>query len=207
MNKIKTLLVLLIATIAISFSSSASAQTICKHYYSYDPFEANGSTDGWSPWNNSLYGTISFPTDSQGVSGVGYGKMSLTLFDTASSFVLIDKVFNLTDSAYRWRTSLPQCGNVPWPPPAGNPVNCHADIYIKPVNGASGALEFIDPVSYTYLNIKSFNYAASSQWVNLSTGTVTSCQRNMLVRIALDHAVSGTRSMLFDGLTVGWDYY
>jgi hypothetical protein len=208
MNKLKNLLLLLIAIAIVGISSSAaSAQTICKHYSTNDPFEGGDAYAGWSPWNNSVYGSISFPTDSQGVSGIGYGKLTLSFLDSVNSFVLIDKVFDVASATSHYRTNLVQCGNAPWPPPAGNPVTCSADVYVKPTGGATGALQFIDPATYEYLFTKSFSYSVSNQWVNLSTGTVSNCRRSMLVRVVMDHTVSGAKAMLLDSLTVIWNYY
>jgi hypothetical protein len=207
----KKIIVVLLLLFTFSFAKLTSAQSLpaaCFSYSAVDNFESTSAN--WSPWNNSITGSIVIGDVSGAGARSGFNAIRMTFGSTEpnGSFLVVDSVFDSTTSIDpTLSTRYPSRGcptHIPYFP-SGTLKYCSADIFIKPIHGAVGLFELIDPNTYIILAQKSFSYSPSTTWFDISIPNTTSCESNMVVRVEMDRN-SSSNMMLADDLTITWHY-
>lgn len=148
-----------------------------------DDFESN-PTD-WSPWI-SPRGWFFHQTG--GVPGSVYDfRAGFFAGGSTSDFGLIDKVFTIPAGA-----------------PAGSSTLCSLNVFIKPTNGLTGAVQMIDVSTWAYISSTPFSFAPSTTWRSVGTGlNMGGCPRSFNARIVVSSTTSA-QSGEIDGVSAQW---
>jgi hypothetical protein len=208
MKSTKSFLSLIVALAACLLARPASAlPASCYQYTAYDGFD---TPSFWSPWNDSVSGTIlTGPAP-------GYGALSGNTADVFTfphsepngGFLLTDRTVNSTTSIdHNLTTRFPSRGcphDIPFNP-SSRLLYCSATVWIKPLGGANGFFQLLG-TDYTYLATASFNLAASTAWTEITVPGNVSCQDTMIVRLGINRTSTSSASMVADDIDITWAY-
>lgn len=208
MKPTKALLSLLAVLLAFALSRQASAlPASCYQYTAYDGFDAPGL---WSPWNDSVSGTIlTGPAP-------GYGALSGTTADVFTfphsepngGFLLTDRVFDSTSSINHNLTTRHNSRGCPIAipfNPSGPLLYCSASVWIKPLGGANGFFQLLG-TDFTYLASQSFSLPASTTWTQISIVDSLACRATMIVRVGINRTSVSSAQMVADDIDITWAY-
>lgn len=208
MKSTKFFLFLLATLVALSLPRPASALPAwCYQYTVYDGFDSPGF---WSPWNDSVSGTIlTGPAPGFGaLSGNTADVFSFPRSEPDGGFLLTDRTVNSTTSIDRnldARFASRGCPRAIPFSPSSRLLFCSATIWIKPLGGANGFFQLLG-TDYTYLATASFNLAASTTWTEVTIPGNVACQDTMIVRVGINRTSSSSGSMVADDIDINWNY-
>lgn len=204
MKHIKILLIVLLSLFLVRPASALPAS--CYQYTAYDGFD---SPDQWSPWNASQSGMIlTGPAPGYGaLSGNTADVFTFPWFEPSGSFLITDKVFDSTSSIdHNLTTRFPSRGcphAIPFNP-SGPLLYCSDSIWIKPLGGANGSFQLL-ATDYSYLESRSFNLPASTNWTEITIVNSLRCQNTMIVRVGISRT-SSSAQMVADDVNITWAY-
>ncbi len=199
----------LLPALALSLlPARALAQTppgSCSAYSLTDGFEGS-SASLWSPWNASSTGSIRLGTTASARSGSSAALMSFGSREPIGGFLVIDKLFNVDSTTSKRRLPRNGCLTPTWPPPASPPKYCMASAWLRPAGaGASGAVQIIDPDTWTYRTSQSFNVVGRPGWVQVVTPVSAQfCDRDVVVRVVLSRDSATSEATVVDDVEVTW---
>ncbi len=200
---------LLLALSALSARPASALPAWCTRYTAQDSFETPAQ---WGEWWNSLSGGYSF---------VGYTGASRSGSDSAyfqfgstentSSFLIVERVLSVysdTNTALNYRYPSRGCVNPSptYPSTSKKPLFCSVDVWVQAPTGAAGAIQIIDPNSWTYLGQQGFNLLPNSAWQDIQIVNDLTCESSMDVRIVMNWSASRGVYMFADDVTVEWYY-
>jgi len=199
---------LILAAILFLLPVPALAQVpagTCSSYSLTDSFEGS-SASLWSPWNSSSTGSIRLGTTSSARTGSSAALMSFNSREPLGGFLVIDKLFNVGSTTTKARMPRHGCLEPTFPPPSGPPKFCMASAWIRSAGaGAAGAVQIIDPDTWTYRASQSFNIVGRPGWTQVVTPVSTQfCDRDVVARVVLSRDSTTSEAMVVDDVQITW---
>jgi len=211
MKKKTSLLLTSLSLLVLSlFARPASALPAwCTRYTAPDSFEVPSQ---WGEWWNSLsagFSLVGHLNITRSGSDAAYFQFGAA--ENASSFLIVERIFDVysdTNTALNYRFPNRGCVNPSptYPSTSKQPLFCSVDVWVLAPNGATGALQIIDPDTWTYLGQQGFSLAPSSAWQDIQIVNDLTCRSSMDVRIVMNWSSIRELYMLADDVTVQWYY-
>jgi hypothetical protein len=185
LSRVLIALAVFAATTTVGSTSKASSD-----WFYADDFEPVPTK--WTPWISPPGSGFLEQWPGAGIDGGSHVYIGgFAQGGTTSDFALVDQVFTIPSYA-----------------PGGTPDGCELALAVLPLGGVTGAIQLIDPSTWSYVASTSFTYPPSSTvWEYPVVGPYSGgCPRSVDARIVINNTTKG-EGVEFDGAGMSWHFF